>query len=330
MLYKLKENELESIAFEDFGNIGKKEKDLENIFAQNLEMIYGEYGVLFPVFQERPGQEAPDLCALDKEGNLIIFEFKRSEAPESTTNQIMRYAEIYGQKSYDDLNSIYKKYISKKNGQDNMELVDAHREAFALKEPLKLEYFNHEQKMIIVGSSMDHKLAKTVDYWKSKGVSIDFIPYRLFEIQGEYYLEYFAKPYDYVLNVGNVRGILFDTNLSYDTDAIWDMFKGNKISAYDERSRCVGYFNKNDYVFYYHKGYGVVAAGKICDNKPHTNKGEAYRKVEFLTPKPECKKDLRGIALVNYPDCWEKASIMHRRLNVLILIKRKVSDLWTN
>ena len=38
MLYKLKENELESIAFEDFGNIGKKEKDLENIFAQNLEM----------------------------------------------------------------------------------------------------------------------------------------------------------------------------------------------------------------------------------------------------------------------------------------------------
>ena len=183
MLYKLKENELESIAFEDFGNIGKKEKDLENIFAQNLEMIYGEYGVLFPVFQERPGQEAPDLCVLDKEGNLIIFEFKRSEAPESTTNQIMRYAEIYGQKSYDDLNSIYKKYISKKNGQDNMELVDAHREAFALKEPLKLEYFNHEQKMIIVGSSMDHKLAKTVDYWKSKGVSIDFIPYRLFEIQ---------------------------------------------------------------------------------------------------------------------------------------------------
>ena len=296
MLYKLKENKLESIAFEDFGSIGRKEKELENIFAQNLEMIYGEYGVLFPVFQERPGQEAPDLCALDKEGNLIIFEFKRSEAPESTTNQIMRYAEIYGQKSYDDLNSIYKKYISKKNGQDNMELVDAHREAFALKEPLKLEYFNHEQKMIIVGSSMDHKLAKTVDYWKSKGVSIDFIPYRLFEIQGEYYLEYFAKPYDYVLNVGNVRGILFDTNLSYDTDAIWDMFKGNKISAYDERSRCVGYFNKNDYVFYYHKGYGVVAAGKICDNKPHTNKGEAYRKVEFLTPKPECKKDLRGIA----------------------------------
>ena len=125
MLYKLKENKLESIAFEDFGSIGRKEKELENIFAQNLEMIYGEYGVLFPVFQERPGQEAPDLCALDKEGNLIIFEFKRSEAPESTTNQIMRYAEIYGQKSYDDLNSIYKKYISKKNGQDNMELVDA-------------------------------------------------------------------------------------------------------------------------------------------------------------------------------------------------------------
>ncbi len=144
MLYKLKENKLESIAFEDFGSIGRKEKELESIFAQNLEMIYGEYGILFPIFQERQGQGRPDLCALDKEGNLIIFEFKRSDVPEGTTNQIMRYAEIYGQKSYDDLNFIYKDYISKKDGQVNMELVDAHREAFALEEPLKLEYFNHE------------------------------------------------------------------------------------------------------------------------------------------------------------------------------------------
>ena len=40
MLYKLKENKLESIAFEDFGSIGRKEKELESIFAQNLEMIY--------------------------------------------------------------------------------------------------------------------------------------------------------------------------------------------------------------------------------------------------------------------------------------------------
>ena len=52
MLYKLKENKLESIAFEDFGSIGRKEKELESIFAQNLEMIYGEYGILFPIFQE--------------------------------------------------------------------------------------------------------------------------------------------------------------------------------------------------------------------------------------------------------------------------------------
>lgn len=74
MLYKLKENKLESIAFEDFGSIGRKEKELESIFAQNLEMIYGEYGILFPISQERQGQGQPDLCALDKEGNLIIFE----------------------------------------------------------------------------------------------------------------------------------------------------------------------------------------------------------------------------------------------------------------
>ena len=91
MLYKLKENKLESIAFEDFGSIGRKEKELESIFAQNLEMIYGEYGILFPIFQERQWKGEPDLCALDKEGNLIIFEFIKTILARKTDKLIWNW-----------------------------------------------------------------------------------------------------------------------------------------------------------------------------------------------------------------------------------------------
>lgn len=68
MLYKLKENKLESIAFEDFGSIGRKEKELESIFAQNLEMIYGEYGILFPIFRKDRGRDDLIYVRLIKKG----------------------------------------------------------------------------------------------------------------------------------------------------------------------------------------------------------------------------------------------------------------------
>ena len=292
MLYRFLNDGLEKFSFEDFGSINRKEKELENIFARNLKLIYGEQEQLFPIFQERAWQEEPDLCALDEQGNLIIFEFKRSSAYESTTNQIMRYTEQYGRLQYAGLNELYQKYINKKSL-----LIDDHAEVFGLEKPLRPDAFNRKQKLRIVGSSMESGLAETVDYWKKQGVDIDFIPYRLFFIDGNYYLEYFAKPYDRINNIRNVKGILFDTNRTYDENAIWDMLKGGKISAYGEESRFVDWFNKGDYVFFYHKQYGVVVAGCICDSTSQDipEKRERYRKVKFLSSIPQTNEELRGI-----------------------------------
>lgn len=94
----------------DFESLAKKEKDLENLLAENLSDLYIEDGQLMRIFQERARQEEPDLCALNKNGNLVLFELKRGEVQGDTTIQVMRYAQSWGQKSYYDLNEAYAKY----------------------------------------------------------------------------------------------------------------------------------------------------------------------------------------------------------------------------
>lgn len=283
MLYKYENNTLEKLGYYSYSYFKGKEKDLENLLAENLNDLYMEDAQLMPIFQERQRQEEPDLLAVDKNGNLVVFELKRGEVKGDTTIQVMRYTQNYGQKSYFELNKIYKKY-----NLTGLELKNAHKEAFGLDKALDESEFNKKQKMVIVGNSLDISLINAVEYWKNKKLDIDFLPYRFYKINKEIYFEFFAKPYDYHLNVLDKKGIIFDTCRSYYENAVWDMFKNKKISAYNSASKFIKSFNKGDYVFYYHKGWGIIGAGIIKSSQPKeisSNKGrELYHTVELLTP----------------------------------------------
>lgn len=283
MLYKYENNTLEKLGYYSYSDFKGKEKDLENLLAENLNDLYMEDAQLMPIFQERQRQEEPDLLAVDKNGNLVVFELKRGEVKGDTTIQVMRYTQNYGQKSYFELNKIYKKY-----NLTGLELKNAHKEAFGLDKALNESEFNKKQKMVIVGNSLDISLINAVEYWKNKKLDIDFLPYRFYKINDEIYFEFFSKPYDYHLNVLDKKGIMFDTCRSYDENAVKDMFKDKKISAYNSASKFIKSFNKGDYVFYYHKGWGIIGAGIIKSSQPKeilTNgEIELYHTVELLTP----------------------------------------------
>jgi hypothetical protein len=199
-----------------FKGIDGKEKDLENLIVENLQQLSCDEFSLMPIFQERQWQKEPDIVALDCKGNLVIFELKRYCADEDATLQIIRYAQEYGQMTYFELENEYKKY----KGKAEILLSEAHRDAFQLEERLSPEVFNRKQRLIIIGNSSNEKLIKAVEYWRVQGLDIDFIPYRFYEIGKETYFEFFTKPYDEHLNPADRKGIIFDSNKSYDDDEI--------------------------------------------------------------------------------------------------------------
>jgi hypothetical protein len=287
MLYRLSldsesGDDLQALPYMNMQQVNRIEKDLENLLANHLSETLYHHTSLMPFFQERSWQKEADLYALDADGNVIVFELKRGDAGGEAVHQVLRYTQTAGQWTYADLNKQYEKYRPK----DARELRDAHREEFALDEPLRKGQFNQKQTMHVIGNAADRALVEAVEYWQSQGLDIHFSPYRIYELGGEHFFEFFARPNDRRVNPGDRKGVVFDTNRSYDEDAIWMMMEKSRVSAFGGSKNQADALNRGDLVFYSHKGHGIIAAARVVSETRKTG-DEWYHDVEFLTPRPE-------------------------------------------
>ncbi len=131
MLYKLSASidRLEPQKSTDFAQAGALEKDLENPLAGHLLETLYEDDPLLPFFQERRRQEEPDICALDRYGNLVVFELKRAGAGRGALEQLLRYVESASSWDYAALNRKFGQY---RRG-EAVQLRSAHRQATSIR-----------------------------------------------------------------------------------------------------------------------------------------------------------------------------------------------------
>ena len=292
MLYKMKLSDndkdipqIKPIPFTSFSGIGRKEKDLENLISENLFEVLFTESPLMPIFQERQGQSVGDIYALDENGDLTIFELKRDIANKDAILQLLTYAQFAGRQDYNWLNDKYREHNKK---DDSLEV--AHQEAFYVK--LTHEQFNRKQHLIVIGNAADKELIDIVQYWNQQGLSISFAPYRIYEFNEEIYFEFFTPSYDQHDNPTE-RGIIIDTNVKYSRDGLPDvryMMEKSRIAAFGDDKKVIDWINKKDIVFFYHQGYGIVAAGTVKSDRIEDSEMEEetwYREVDFLTTPPK-------------------------------------------
>lgn len=295
MLFRMKDNKsLEALPFLDFADLSKLEKDLENLLAENLFGTLFEKMPLMPFYQERPLQAEADIYALDSNGDVVVFELKRSVAGSGALEQLLRYAERADTWSFADLQRKFRAY----SNDENASLSVAHRDAFNLDEPLLPSDFNRKQRLVVIGSAANQNLVRSVTYWRDKGLDIDFLPYRIYRIGDTNYFEFFAKPYDGHFNPGTIKGVLFDTNRSYDTvphGCFKSMVEQKRISAWGDRKDAVRSLSKGDLVFYSHRWVGLVAAARVDGVEVKKDKDELYWDVTFLTPLPTEYASIRAM-----------------------------------
>jgi hypothetical protein len=286
MLYKLTlgestQNSLEPVEFYELSELDKIEKDLENLLAENLLATLFEDNALMPIHQERQFQGEADIYAVTSTGDLVIFELKRGAVGDEAMVQILRYAQWAGQWTYDHLNSYYKKRYPQ------AELSKAHQEAFELSRELTPAEFNRNQHLYVVGSAANENLAKSLTYWKAKGLSVEFMPYRIYRIANQLYFEFFAKPHDIHHNPKQTKGVILDTNRTYDDDGIWHMLEHNRASIWGDAQHYIHSLNKNDLVFLSHKYVGLIAVGRVTGNARFDgDEAEAYVPVKWLNRVP--------------------------------------------
>jgi hypothetical protein len=295
MLYKLGKtngvfDSIEKLPFENL----PLEKHLEDLMAKNLAGKLFEDNEMMPLFQERPYEGVADIYALNEQGDLIIHELKRGDAGGGAVYQVLSYCETA---AHWDFQQLQKKATLEAYGIDPTKgLQAAHQSYFELQHPLDEAHFNRRQQLVIVGSAGSDDLIRNVEYWKSRGISVDFIPYRVYAIgdgeKKEYYFEFFSRPYDRHYNPAYAKGVIFDTNRAYNEDSIWYMCEHQRVAAFGDRKDAARCLQQGDTVFLCHKWTGIIAAGQVkgrIKEDPSNEDDALFWELDWLTAFP--KKD---------------------------------------
>ena len=327
MLYELSRTDgrfdaVEPVAFSDFASFGQLEKDLEDLIARNILGVLFEDAGLMPIYQERQGQQVADIYALDTMGDLSIFELKRSTAGERAVHQALRYAQDAGQWSHAQLEDRFRRY----QGEDK-DLAKEHQEAFDLDAPLGAQEFNRRQHLVVIGSGADDQLINAVDYWRRQGISIVFLPYRIYDLADKRYFEFFAPPYDRHRNPADEKGVLFDTNRTYDEDSIWYMVENRRVAAFGDAKRFVEQVSVGDTVFYSHRWSGIVAAARVRSRVRADGSDTLYRDVEFVTPVPQRGTEPRAMPFGRVREITGRSFYWARTIKVPFLSKEEATRL---
>lgn len=295
MLYKMKLTDkkdvqsLEPTPFTSFSELVLKEINLENIVSENLFEVLNCKLLLMSFFHDQLGQKIVGIYALDENGDLTIFEVKRNTVSDNPVLQLLATVQEASRWDYSKLDEFYRKHCQT-NKEEDQSLKDAHQEFFKVE--LSSDNFNQKQHLIVIGNAADKKLINFVQYLNKQGLPISFASYRVYEIKEEMYFEFLYPSIDQHANLPTIKGVIIDTNEKYKEDRkpdLWYMVKNSRIAAFgDDKKHIDSKFNINDIVFYYHDGYGIVAAGIVkSDRKIDIDMQDTwYRDVVFLTKPP--------------------------------------------
>lgn len=263
MLYKLdvKAKDYTKVNRVTLESIGWKELDLQELLSNHIQDIVSS-SELMTIFNQRVRQEEPDILALDRNGDLYIFELKRWSSHQENLLQVLRYGQLYGNNNYDELNEMFNKYLRSKDSKS--ELCEIHQQYFDISDSSKLskESFNRKQHFLVVTNGLDQKTIEAIAYWKKNGLNIDAIVYWVFEINGEHFIEFnMYSPIEGYLEYESNNYIL-NTNYANNGQHTKDMISEHKAAAYYPGWReKIKKLQKGDNVFLYKSGTGIIAYG---------------------------------------------------------------------
>ncbi|HNX13814.1 MAG TPA: hypothetical protein PKH29_03060 [Oscillospiraceae bacterium] len=106
---------------------------------------------------------------------------------------------------------------------------------------------------------------------------------------------------------GGVKGIMFDTNQRYSGSDENDMINNNRVSAYGSPKRYIKSFKKDDYVLYYSKGKGIIAAGRITSTEVKECESGLFHDVDIQI-KPKYKEGTREPVAISAKEIKEVLS----------------------
>ena len=175
---------MEIYGIDDSGKVSKykrmsvsREKEIEDFIECNPGLLEKDLMIISRQQQTSTGKII-DLMGLDKDGNVVIIEIKKDQAPRKVISQVLDYGVWAESLTYQTLNSIAKQQqkLPKHNN-----LLEMFRDWADELDP----EFNQNQKLYVIGEEIDEETRALASYLQRKGVDLFCLELNFHENKGE-------------------------------------------------------------------------------------------------------------------------------------------------
>ncbi len=179
-IYSFNDNSLQKVDTTTFNGEGILERQhLQAALKRQIDVVAPNCLVISEEFAEWTGsQRRIDLLAVDKEGNLVVIELKRTETGEHMELQALRYAAMVSTLTFGRAVEIYQKYLNSIEGEINAE--NSLLEFLGWEEPQE-EDFALDVRIVLVSSDFSKELTTSVMWLNERDIDIRcvrFIPHK--------------------------------------------------------------------------------------------------------------------------------------------------------
>jgi hypothetical protein len=265
--------------------------DFSNLPLDHLLGLLFENVDILPIFRGSQPDEEGDFYALNRFGDLVIFELTRSIESAEGHHRVINHSHQAYRWTFDYLQARYNAYC-KANDKASKPLEEIHQKTFGLENPLLPLQFNAKQHLFLFANAEDDHLLeviKSVDYLQGQDETTALIPYRIYDLHGKYHYDFFTVHYGRQRDRGrDLKGVLFDIDHgSYETGT-WEGKEESRLYAYGGTRCFVDYFQHRDIVFFFQADRGIFAAAQVVGRSIGEGEGkQKYRAIDFLTPAPQ-------------------------------------------
>ncbi|MCD6508439.1 hypothetical protein J7M22_17705 [Candidatus Poribacteria bacterium] len=154
-----------------------EEKRIEEMIEEDPSILFGTEPIMIIGRQGRVEGGRYDLLGLDRIGNTVIIEVKRSRRPRNTIGQVLEYAARISRMGYADLERIARRWFEGR-GRHFSTLIEEHRRFFHHEiGEIDEDDFNRRQRLVILCQGSDPRSFEIVRYLRRLGVDINYISY---------------------------------------------------------------------------------------------------------------------------------------------------------
>jgi hypothetical protein len=177
--------ELQSTTFESEGILERI--SIQKVLRSNIDVVAPAVFIIAEEFGSwEESRRRIDLLGLDKEGNLVVIEIKRTDTGGHMDLQALRYAAMVSTMTFEQAVNTYEQYLENL-GEDN-DAQAALLEFLGWEEPMP-ELFAADVKIVLVSADFSKELTTSVMWLNRKGLDIRCVRLKPYRDDGSVYLD---------------------------------------------------------------------------------------------------------------------------------------------